>query len=247
MGGLVLGILVWQEGGEAVGLLLAIGAISLAALRLVAGPPQARGQADADRPGPVHVEAVQARDLGPAAPERRARRRDDHHPDLPADGPRVQRAAGGPVAGAALAEHVRDGDPRRPPQPATAGRPASSGRGSRSCWSACSSLIPIIPRADAGWYLARPAGDRRDRARAAGLPAQQLHAGADRRGAGQRSRRRELGRRLVRAVVRPGVRRRDHAGHARLQLHQPGGAERGARPGPAAGASPTRSSTTRRS
>ena len=31
MGGLVLGILVWQEGGEAVGLLLAIGAISLAA------------------------------------------------------------------------------------------------------------------------------------------------------------------------------------------------------------------------
>ncbi len=32
MGGLVLGILVWQEGGEAVGLLLAVGAISLAAL-----------------------------------------------------------------------------------------------------------------------------------------------------------------------------------------------------------------------
>ena len=31
MGGLVLGILVWQEGGEAVGLLLAIGAVSLAA------------------------------------------------------------------------------------------------------------------------------------------------------------------------------------------------------------------------
>ena len=30
MGGLVLGILVWQEGGEAVGLLLAIGAVSLA-------------------------------------------------------------------------------------------------------------------------------------------------------------------------------------------------------------------------
>ncbi len=32
MGGLVLGILAWQEGGEAVGLLIAIGAISLAAL-----------------------------------------------------------------------------------------------------------------------------------------------------------------------------------------------------------------------
>ena len=32
MGGIVLGILVWQEGGEAVGLLLALGAISLGAL-----------------------------------------------------------------------------------------------------------------------------------------------------------------------------------------------------------------------
>jgi MFS family permease len=32
MGGVVLGILVWQEGGEAVGALIAIGAISLAAL-----------------------------------------------------------------------------------------------------------------------------------------------------------------------------------------------------------------------
>ncbi|MFL5755663.1 MAG: MFS transporter [Chloroflexota bacterium] len=32
MGGIVLGILVWQEGGEAVGLLLAVGAASLAAL-----------------------------------------------------------------------------------------------------------------------------------------------------------------------------------------------------------------------
>jgi EmrB/QacA subfamily drug resistance transporter len=32
MGGIVLGILVWQEGGEAVGLLLALGAVSLSAL-----------------------------------------------------------------------------------------------------------------------------------------------------------------------------------------------------------------------
>ena len=32
MGGLVLGILVWQEGGEAVGLLLAIGALALVGL-----------------------------------------------------------------------------------------------------------------------------------------------------------------------------------------------------------------------
>src|SRR4029077_13807507 len=32
MGGIVLGILVWQEGGEAVGVLLLLGAISMAAL-----------------------------------------------------------------------------------------------------------------------------------------------------------------------------------------------------------------------
>jgi hypothetical protein len=32
MGGIVLGILVWQEGGEAVGLLLALGALSLGLL-----------------------------------------------------------------------------------------------------------------------------------------------------------------------------------------------------------------------
>ena len=60
-----------------------------------------------------------------------------------------------------------------------------------------------------------PAGHRRIRAGPAGVPAQQLHAGADLGGAGQRGRRRELGRRVVRAVVRPGVRRRHHAGGAR--------------------------------
>ena len=42
MGGIVLGILVWQEGGEAVGALLAVGAVSLGALGLVARAAQAR-------------------------------------------------------------------------------------------------------------------------------------------------------------------------------------------------------------
>ena len=32
MGGIVLGILVWQEGGESVGAILAIGAVAMAAL-----------------------------------------------------------------------------------------------------------------------------------------------------------------------------------------------------------------------
>ena len=85
-------------------------------LRLVAGAPEARREADAHRPGSVQVHAVQVRDLRAAPPERRARWRDDHHPDLPADGPRVQRAAVGPVARTAFAQHVRHGDRRRPPE-----------------------------------------------------------------------------------------------------------------------------------
>ena len=42
MGGVVLGILVWQEGGEFVGLLMAVGAVALVLAGPVAGPAQAR-------------------------------------------------------------------------------------------------------------------------------------------------------------------------------------------------------------
>ena len=41
MGGLVLGILVWQEGGESVAALLAVGVVRHGLLRLLAGPAQA--------------------------------------------------------------------------------------------------------------------------------------------------------------------------------------------------------------
>ena len=57
---------------------------------------------------------------------------------------------------------------------------------------------------------------------------------ADLGGTGQRGRRGELGGRLVRALVRAGVRRRDHAGDPVLRLHQHGGGQHGARPGTAA-------------
>ena len=56
MGGLVLGILVWQEGGEAVGALLLIGAARACRAGLLAGAAQARRKADADRPRPVQVQ-----------------------------------------------------------------------------------------------------------------------------------------------------------------------------------------------
>ena len=85
--------------------------------------PQARGQADAARPGPVQVAAVPARDHAADAPADRARRRDDRAADLPADGARVQRDGGGPVARAAVAEHVRRGAARR-----EAGRRPAPGR-----------------------------------------------------------------------------------------------------------------------
>ena len=42
MGGIVLGILVWQEGGESVGALLAVGAVALGALVCWLRAPQAR-------------------------------------------------------------------------------------------------------------------------------------------------------------------------------------------------------------
>ena len=50
MGGVVLGILVWQEGGGYVGLLIGVGVLALGSLVVVAARPQAAGQADADRP-----------------------------------------------------------------------------------------------------------------------------------------------------------------------------------------------------
>ena len=53
MGGVVLGILVWQEGGEAVGALIAAGLVGLVALAYWLRAPQASRQADAARPGPV--------------------------------------------------------------------------------------------------------------------------------------------------------------------------------------------------
>ena len=61
MGGVVLGILVWQEGGEAVGAADRGRRRRAGRARLVARAAQARGQADAARPGSVHGEALQVR------------------------------------------------------------------------------------------------------------------------------------------------------------------------------------------
>ena len=80
-------------------------------------------------------------------------------------------------------------------------------------------LIAVVPRADSGWYLFLPlliAGA------GLGLLVSQLNnytLSPDLGGAGQRGRGRELGQRIVRALVRPGVRRSHHAGDALDHLH----------------------------
>ena len=107
-------------------------------------------------------------------------------------------------------------------------------------------LIPIVPRADSGWYLVGPAADRGVGAGSAGVPAQQLHAGADLSGTRQRGGRRQLGGGLVRTVVRAGVRRCHHAGDAVLRLHQQGGVEHRPSDRPSRSRSPRRWKRTRR-
>ena len=72
-------------------------------------------------------------------------------------------------------------------------------------------IIPIVPRTRLRLGARRPAADHRLGARPARLAAEQLHALPDRGGAGQRGSRRQLGRRLVRALVRTGDGRRHHA------------------------------------
>ena len=83
-------------------------------------------------------------------------------------------------------------------------------------------LLPIVPRAHSGWWLLVPLIDRGRGPRSPRLAAEQLHAVADHRGAGQRGGRRELGRWIVRPLVRPGVRRGDHARHALVLVHAHG-------------------------
>ena len=95
MGGVVLGILVWQEGGECGRPADRDRRGRARAPGLVARAAQARGQADAARPGPVPVPALPTRDLRADDAADHARRRDDRAPDLPADDARVQRDEAG--------------------------------------------------------------------------------------------------------------------------------------------------------
>ena len=150
------------------------------------------------------------------------RRRDHRAADLPADGARVQRDGG--RACRSRRSRSRCSASRCSPGSAAAGggRAASSALGFALLTRRDGDPVPIIPRADSGWALAIPliiAGS------GLGLLVSQLNNYtlspiADERV--ERGRRRQLGGGVVRALVRPRLRRRDHARHALDRVHQHG-------------------------
>ena len=153
MGGIVLGILVWEEGGAAVGLLLGLGAVSLGALAWWLVRRKRAGKATLldrtySRPSCSGSESP-----GIASADR-AGRHDDRAPDLPADRARIQRDGGGPVHCSAVTRMFavallgRRGGRRRP---------ASLIRAGFALFTLGMIIVePIVPRATSGWYLAVP-------------------------------------------------------------------------------------------
>ena len=119
-------------------LLLALGRGRDGRLRLLARAPQAaRASRRCSIPTCSSRTLFRFGHLRTDAAADRARRHDDRAADLPADGARVQRDAGRPVARAAVAQHVRGRAARREAGRAAAARAASSAPGSRSSRSAC--------------------------------------------------------------------------------------------------------------
>ena len=178
MGGIVLGILVWQEGGESVGaLLVRRRGRHRRARRGGCRAASAQGKPTLIDPDLFRSKLFRLGISGADAPADRARRHDDRPADLPADGARVQRHGGRPVAGAAVAEHVRGRAARREAgghAPAEQHHPGRLRAPARRRCRRCS--CRSCPDADSGWELAIPLIDRRLRARPAGVAAEQLHA-----------------------------------------------------------------------
>ena len=193
---IVLGILVWQEGGESVGALLAVGAVALVG----AGRAGSCGASAQGKPTLLDPDLFKSKLFRLGISQQMLQ----------------QIALGGtmialPIYLQMVLEYnaMQAGLSLAPlslsmfAMALLAGRKAGEAapeqhhpaRASRSCRSASSLLLPIVPRADSGWALVVPLIVAGVRARPARLAAQQLHAVADLRGAGQRGRRRQLGRR----------------------------------------------------
>jgi len=204
MGGVVLGILVWQEGGDYVVLLIAIGALALWAL--------ARWLVRRHRDGKVTVldpdlfrlphfrvgvtgEALQNVTLGGG---------DDRAAIFLQIKLEYGRPADGPLARSALTDHVRRRESSPDVSPASAGPAKIIRAGFALSALGLALILPIVPRAHSGWYLVIPLAIAGAGARSARVAAEQLHLGPNRRGTNQRGCRGELGGGVVRVVVWPG-------------------------------------------
>ncbi len=185
----------------------------------LAGAASPRRKGDPARPGPLPPPQLQDRDLPAGAPEHHPGRRDDRAADLSPDLARIQRAGDRPDPRSALSDDVRGSGSR-----------GAEGRGSPPCFDHPLRLRAQHPRhgiarpdrarGELRLVSGRPADAGRDRARAVGFPAQQLHARPDRRGADQRGGRGELGGGVLRALVRTGDGGGRAAGGPLAQLHQ---------------------------
>ena len=147
MGGIVLGILVWQEGGEAVGVLLAVGVVALGPLGWWLVRRKRQGKVTLIDPDLFRSTIFRLGITGQMLQQIALGRRDDRAADLPADGARVQRDAGRACRIApAVADDVRGRDAGREAGRATGARPASSGAGFVLLTVGVLVLIPVVPR-----------------------------------------------------------------------------------------------------
>ena len=218
MGGLVLGILVWQEGGQYVGLLMGIGAATLAAFAYWLVYRKRHGKPtllDPDlfkhlnfRIG-ISQQMLQQITLGGAMIVLPLFLQMTLEYNAMQAGLSLAPLSLSMFGMAMLAG--RKAGKWRPAQIVLAGFALSA--------IGMAAIIPLVPRVDSGWYLVIPLVDRRIWTGHARLAAQQLHPRSHQRGPGQRGRRRELGRRLVRAVLRARRSRWSHALGPGAELH----------------------------
>ena len=148
---LVLGILVWQEGGELVGRAHAASARRRwAGWRTGCVRRKREGKPTLLDPDLFESTLFRLGDLRAAAPADRPGRHDDRAADLPADGAGVQRDAGRPVARPAVADACSRSRCWPAGRRATGARPASSGSGFVWLTVGLAAAVPIVPRADSG-------------------------------------------------------------------------------------------------
>ena len=225
MGGVVLGILVWEEGGEAVGALIAVGIVALGSLVWWLNKRKREG-----KPALLDVSLFASKYFRLGITSQTLQ----------------QIALGGMMIALpiylqmVLEYNAMEAGLSLAPLSLTmfavalvAGRKAGNRSpsgiildGVRAARGRRLGADPDRAARGLGVGDGHPADGRGRRARPARLAAQQLHAVAHRGGASQRGCGRQLGGRVVRIVVRPCLRGGDHARFAVTGLHAEGGVER---------------------